>query len=112
MLSRGVAAALDRALVGEAFLAFEEELLPLAATLAALRVQVSGHGYRLNSPPLGRPATVVGNRGDVCDAPDLEAQGIQGAHRGFPAGPRTLDAYLQVLHPALLCRAAGLLGGD
>ncbi len=43
VLSRRVAAPLDRAFVGEALLALEEELLSLAAALAALGVQVSGH---------------------------------------------------------------------
>src|SRR2546425_8135640 len=43
VLSRRVAAPLDRAFVGEALLALEEELLSLAAALAALGVHVSGH---------------------------------------------------------------------
>jgi hypothetical protein len=38
VLSRRIAAALDSAFVGEAFLALEEELLPLAAALAALGI--------------------------------------------------------------------------
>jgi hypothetical protein len=37
VLPRGVRTALDGALIGEAALAFEEELLCLAATLLALR---------------------------------------------------------------------------
>src|SRR5713226_2790351 len=45
VLSRRIAAALDRAFVGEAFLALEEELLPLAAALAALGIEISGHAY-------------------------------------------------------------------
>src|SRR6266568_8915585 len=45
VLSRRIAAALDRALVGEAFLALEEELLPLATALAALGIEISGHAY-------------------------------------------------------------------
>src|SRR6266849_6074462 len=43
VLSRRVAPPLDRAFVGEALLALEEELFSLAAALAALGVQVSGH---------------------------------------------------------------------
>jgi hypothetical protein len=38
MLAGGVGATLDRALVGKALLALEEELLSLAAALAALGV--------------------------------------------------------------------------
>jgi hypothetical protein len=38
-----VAAPLDGALVSEAFLALEEELLPLAAALAAFRIKIAGH---------------------------------------------------------------------
>src|SRR6266487_850500 len=45
VLPRRIAAALDRALVGEAFLALEEELLPLATALAALGIEISGHVY-------------------------------------------------------------------
>src|SRR5437879_5151653 len=45
VLSRRIAAALDRAFVGEAFLALEEELLPLAAALAAFGIEISGHAY-------------------------------------------------------------------
>src|SRR5262249_49990595 len=42
VLAGGVAPPLDRALVGKAFLALEEELLPLAAAMTAL-VQISRH---------------------------------------------------------------------
>src|SRR2546425_5650653 len=45
VLSPRIAAALDRAFVGEAFLALEEELLPLAAALAAFGIEISGHAY-------------------------------------------------------------------
>src|SRR5437867_9582346 len=45
VLPRRIAAALDRAFVGEAFLALEEELLPLAAALAAFGIKISGHAY-------------------------------------------------------------------
>src|SRR5262249_27943895 len=47
VLARGVAAALDRALVGEAALALEDHLHPLAAALLALRGAVAGHQTRL-----------------------------------------------------------------
>src|SRR2546427_258248 len=45
VLSWRIAAALDRAFVSKAFLALEEELLPLAAALTALGIQISGHAY-------------------------------------------------------------------
>src|SRR5262245_32327690 len=43
VLSRRVAAPLDRALLGQAALALEEELEPLPAAEAALRSEVAGH---------------------------------------------------------------------
>jgi hypothetical protein len=43
VVARRVVAALDGALVGEAALALEEELLALAAALLALRAGVAGH---------------------------------------------------------------------
>src|SRR3954454_9466096 len=52
--ARRIGAALDAALVGEAALALEEELLSLAAGLLALGTRVSGHG---GSP---RPAAACG----------------------------------------------------
>src|SRR3954452_5622511 len=47
MLARRVGATLDPALVGEATLALEEELLPLATALLALRSGIAGHQTRL-----------------------------------------------------------------
>src|SRR6185312_9561455 len=47
VLSRRIRAALDRALLGEAALALQEELEPLPAALAALRSGVAGHYPRL-----------------------------------------------------------------
>jgi hypothetical protein len=43
MLTRRVGAALDPALVGEAALTLEKELLALAATLLSLRSGIAGH---------------------------------------------------------------------
>jgi hypothetical protein len=43
VLARRIAAALDGALLGEAALALEKELHPLAAALLALRRAVAGH---------------------------------------------------------------------
>src|SRR5262249_28441754 len=47
VLARRVAPALDRALLGQAALALQEELHPLAAALLALRRAVAGHQTRL-----------------------------------------------------------------
>jgi len=49
VLARRVAAALDRALLGEAALAFEEELHALAAALLALGGPVACHQTRLDN---------------------------------------------------------------
>ena len=43
VLARRIAAALDRALLGQAALALQEELQPLAAAEATLRAQIPGH---------------------------------------------------------------------
>ena len=47
VLARRVGAALDAALVGQAALALEEQLLALAAALLALRAGVAGHAQTL-----------------------------------------------------------------
>src|SRR3972149_1773297 len=64
VLARGVAAPLDGAFVGEAFLAFAEKLLALPAALAALGVEISGHAFSL---PLSRRAGAW-ERGSRCAA--------------------------------------------
>jgi hypothetical protein len=43
VLSRRIAAALDRALLGEAALALQEELDALTAADTALRAEIAGH---------------------------------------------------------------------
>src|ERR687885_1316880 len=67
-------------------------------------------------PPLPGAAAVVGLRGDVAHAGDLEAGGLQGADRGLAARARALDEDLDLLH-ALLDALAGRrvgrhLGGE
>jgi hypothetical protein len=47
VLARRIGATLDAALVGEAALALEKQLLPLAAALLALGTGVAGHQTRL-----------------------------------------------------------------
>src|SRR6185503_15021480 len=115
VLAGRVVAPLDGALVGEALLALEEELLAFPAALPAFCVEISRHAFSwtflLYAPALGRAAAVVRHGGDVGDRADLQADRIQRAHRGFAARAGSLDAHLDVLHAALLRRAAGALGG-
>src|SRR5256885_214082 len=99
VLSRRIAAALDRAFVGEALLALEEEFLPLAAALAALGIQISGHAFPLYAPLFRRPAAVVGHGRHIRDAADLETQCIEGAHRRLSSGPRAFDAHPRFFTP-------------
>jgi len=110
VLPRRIAAAFDRAFVRETLFALEEELLPLAAALPALGIQISGHAYSSICAAFRRPATVVGHGRHVRDAADLETQRVQGANGGFPSGAGAFDAHLEILHAAFLGRAAGLLG--
>src|SRR5206468_7951388 len=98
VLARRVAAALDRALLRQAALALEEELHALAAAVAALRGERAGH---LDAPPLLRADAVVGLRGDVPDAEDLQAGGLQRADRRLAARARALDEDLDLLQPVL-----------
>src|SRR5262249_30140467 len=65
VLAGRIAAPVDRAFVGEAFLALEEELLPLAAAVAAL-VEISGHAFSWTLPAI---RGVASGRGSRCAAP-------------------------------------------
>src|SRR5689334_6601122 len=58
---------------------------------------------------LGRPATVVGDRGDVADDADLEAGRLQRAQRRLATRPGTVDVDLHVAHPVLLRLSRRLL---
>src|SRR3954454_9458836 len=94
VIARRVRPALDAALVGQAALAFQKELLPLPAALLALRSGVTCHAgapargngrcsrwreRALDPPPFARAAAVVGLRRDVLDAGDLEARSLERA---------------------------------
>src|SRR4051794_20418874 len=109
VVARRVGAALDAALVGQAALTLEEELLALAAALLALGTRVASH---LDTPPLARPAAVGGLRRDVLDARDLEAGGLQRADRGLAARARALDEDLDLLQALLDALAGSGVGGD
>src|SRR4051812_23603816 len=108
VLARRVAAALDRALLGQAALALQEELHPLAAALLALRSGVSRH---LHTPPLLGPDAVVRLRRDVLDAEDLEAGRLERADCGLATGARALDEDLDFLETVLHALARGCVGG-
>ena len=73
MLARCIRTALDRALLGEALGALQEELRSFAPTLPAARPCIATHGS--DSPTLGRTAAVVRNRRHVLDRFDLKARG-------------------------------------
>src|SRR4051794_23922225 len=109
VLARRVRAPLDAALVGEAALAFQEELHALAAALLALGTSVAGH---LDAPPLAGTAAVVGLGRDVTDARDLEACGLERADRGLAARARALDENLDALETLVDALARGGVGRD
>src|SRR4051812_26150344 len=97
-----VRAPLDAALVGQAALALEEQLLSLAAALLALGACLSSH--RLppsDAAPLAGAAAVVRLRGDVLDAGDLEAGRLERADRGLAARARALHEDLDLLQSLL-----------
>jgi hypothetical protein len=51
----------------------------------------------------------VRNRRHVGDIADLEAAGVQGAHRGLAAGARPLDLHIEVLQTVFLGGLSGTL---
>src|SRR5215207_6734719 len=61
--------------------------------------------------PLGGAAAVVGDRGDVLDAGDLDAGALQRADGGLAAGAGTLHLHVDLPDTVLHGAAGGLLGG-
>src|SRR3954452_13041269 len=61
----------------------------------------------LHPAPLSGAAAVVCLRGDVLDARDLEAGGLEAADRGLAARAGTLDEDLHLLHALLDALARG-----
>src|SRR5262249_5682028 len=108
VLARWIRAALDGALLGQAALAFEEELQAFAAADTALRSQIAGH---LDAPPLLLPDAVVGLRRHVADAEDLETGGLQRADRSLATRARALDEDLDLLESVLHPLAGAVVGG-
>ena len=93
VLAGRVVALLDRALLGEAAVALQEQLHALAAAQPADGTSVSRHCYApLDPAPLGRPATVVRDGRDVPDGLDLHSRRLQRADGRLAAAARALDA--------------------
>src|SRR3954471_8056136 len=65
----------------------------------------------LNPAPLAGAAAVVCLRGDVLDARDLEAGGLEAADRGLPGPARALHEDLDLLHALLDALARGGVSG-
>src|SRR6266508_4616518 len=65
-----------------------------------------------DAAPLRWAAAVVRDRGDVLDALDLQASGLQGADGRLPARAGALDEHVDLADAVLLGPAGGLLGGE
>src|SRR5438034_8643577 len=61
-------------------------------------------------PALGRTTTVVGDRGDVLDADDLDPGVLDGANGGLTAGAGTLHHNVDLAHAVLHGATCGRLG--
>src|ERR1700681_1283877 len=95
--------------------ALEEQIRTLAPRELAGWTEITRHGSLLPSPPLdatllGGTAAVVRDRRDVRNARDLQATGVERAHRRLAPRTGTGDTDLDVLHAVLLSGGAGLLG--
>src|SRR5262249_25804578 len=62
----------------------------------------------LDTPSLGRSASVVRNGRDVADRLHLEPDRLQRANRRLAAGARSLDAHIERPHAYGLGRVAGV----
>src|SRR5215203_1930481 len=112
VLAGRVGALLHRALGALALGALEEELGLLAPAEPAVRAGISRQCLLAlsDAAPLGGAAAVVGDGGDVLDALDLQAGGLEGADGRLPAGARALDEDVDLADAVLLGPAGGLLG--
>ena len=109
MLARRVRPALDRALLGQAALALEEELHALPAALLALRGPVASH---YTPPPLLLADAVVCLRRDVLHSENLEPGGLERADRRLAARARALHEHFDLLQAVLHALAGRRVGGD
>src|SRR5215208_2011451 len=115
VLAGRVGTLLHRALGALALGALEEELGLLAPAEPAVRAGVSRHVAALalsDAAPLGGAAAVVGDGGDVLDALDFQAGGLQGPDGRLPAGAGALDEHVDLADAVLLGPAGGLLGRE
>ena len=109
MHSRRGVALRDRALIGIAAVALQEELRALSAALSADGTCISCHNVipSLHSSALGRAASVVRDGRHVLDHVDLEAGGLQCADRALAAGAGSLHIHLNgaqaMLHRCARC---------
>src|SRR5215208_6817951 len=112
VLAGRVGSLLHRALGALALGALEEELGLLAPAEPAVRAGVSRQFLLAlsDAAPLGRAAAIVGDGGDVLDALDLQAGGLEGADGRLPAGAGTLDEHVDLADAVLLGPTSGLLG--
>src|SRR5262245_27684014 len=113
MLTRRIVAPFDGALLGEAPPALQEELDAFAPALPAHCHVISCQALSLllDAPPLGRPAAVVRNRGDVSNRRDLQPDRLQRSDGSLTARPRTPDVDFHLLQPELHCLARRVLRG-
>src|SRR5436305_988295 len=84
-------------------------LVSLAMTLESSK---KGKKKGLHAAPLARTTAVVGLRGDVLDAGDLQPGGLERADRRLASGTRALDIDLHLLKALLHALASGGVGGD
>src|SRR5262249_57136176 len=97
VLAGRVAAAFERALVGEAARALQEQLHPLTPAEPASGIVVDRHAILLDAAPLGRAAAVVRDGRDVLDGGDLETRHLERTDGGLTAGAGTLHPHLHAL---------------
>ena len=96
VLAGRVRTTLDRALLGEALGALEEQLGSFAAALPAARPCIATHGS--DSPTLRGTAAVVRDRRHVLDRLDLQSRGGERLDGRLAAAARTLHAHVHTLH--------------
>ena len=108
MIAGRVRAALDAALVSQAALALEKQLLALAAALLALGTGVTGHQTRLRF--LGRQPLWAWGVTSLTPG-HLEAGGLERTDRRLATGPGALDEHLDLLQAVLDALAGGGVGG-
>src|SRR6185503_12991411 len=111
VLAGRIAAALERALVGEAARALQEQLHPLTPAEPASGIVINRHAILLDAVPLGRAAAVVVDGRDVLDGGDFEPRHLERTDGGLAAGAGTLHPHLHALEAHVDGLAGRGLGG-